>query len=130
MKLRKRFAAMGAAMVMAVSMMSVGANAAHYQERTGSLSGATVKGSSSVTSITGASSTSIAANVVASVTGTYSWVNTSTLATGTTTQSKGYMYSATVNFNAPSGCRSVREVGSHSVSYSGQSWSASTTAIY
>ena len=125
-KLGKRIAAVSAAMVVAVSMMSIGAGAVTDVE-SGKLSDYTVKGSSTVTATTGSSSTITSANTTATVTGTYSYVNTST---GKTSRSNGYMYSASVSFDAPSGCRSVKETGSHSVSYSSQKWTASTSATY
>ncbi|MCD8095963.1 MAG: hypothetical protein LUE12_07545 [Ruminococcus sp.] len=124
---KKRIVAIGAAMMMAVSMTNFGVSA---NTKTGTLSGYSVKGTSKVTATTGSSSTSTSANTTARVTGTYSYVNTSTLKTGQVSKSNGYMYSASVSFSAPSGCRSVKEKATHSVTYSSQSWSASTSATY
>ena len=116
-----------AAGIIAVTGMVVNASA---DTKTGYLNGAFVSGSSNISSTTGSSSTNIEANTAVSVSGTYTWVNVYNLSTSTSTKNKTYMYTASVSFTAPTNCRSVREVGSHSVSYSGQSWSASTEAIY
>ncbi|MFQ8617687.1 MAG: hypothetical protein ACLSFM_01670 [Agathobacter rectalis] len=65
-----------------------------------------------------------------SVDSTYSYVNTYTLATGTSTKSKGYYTSVYVDFSAPYNCHSVRIRSSHKVSAYGQTWTANSTAVY
>lgn len=65
-----------------------------------------------------------------SVDSTYSYVNTYTLATGSSTKSKGYYTSVEINFSAPYNCHSVRIRSSHKVSAYGQTWSSNSTAVY
>ena len=65
-----------------------------------------------------------------SVDSTYSYVNTYTLATGSSTKSKGYYTSVNVDFSAPYNCHSVRIRSSHKVSAYGQTWTANSTAVY
>lgn len=124
-KLTKRLAAIGAAMTMAVSMMSMGASASDTV--TGNFPGYTNNGSSSITYSTGSSSTTTTkSNTTAIVQGKYIYVNMSTAVRTTKTYNNGGLYSAAVNFNAPSGCRSYSESATHIVG----SWSQPTSVIY
>ncbi len=129
MSVKKKIISVGLAVVM---LMNIGPTAAISKSdtRSGELDSHYVKGVSNITSTTGSSETSTSCNAAANVSSTYSYVNISTLATGKITKSNGYMYSASVSFKAPSGCRSVKIVGSHSVRYSSQNWSATTSVVY
>ena len=86
---------------------------------TGAINGYAITGSSHITRTTASAST------------TYeSYVNTYTLATGSSTKSKGYYTSVEINFSAPYNCHSVRIRSSHKVSAYGQTWSSNSTAVY
>lgn len=97
---------------------------------TGAVNGYTTKGSSSISKTGASASTSYASTGSVTVSSTYSYVNTNTLATGTSSKNNGYYNSCSVSFSAPSNCRSVKVTSSHKVAVSGQTWTASTSAIY
>ena len=98
---------------------------------TGSVNGHITTGSSTITSTTATASTTYEIRTGSiSVDSTYSYVNTYTLATGSSTKSKGYYTSVEINFSAPYNCRSVRIRSSHKVSAYGQTWTANSTAVY
>lgn len=70
-------------------------------------------------------------NLQVSVSATYSYVNVDTLETGTMQDNKSdIIQRATVNFNAPANCRSVKINAYHTASSGTESWSGSTDAIY
>lgn len=89
------------------------------------------KGRFQVTNTTASASTTYEKRTGSiSVDSTYSYVNTYTLATGSSTKSKGYYTSVEINFSAPYNCHSVRIRSSHKVSAYGQTWSSNSTAVY
>ena len=98
---------------------------------TGAVNGYTATGSSTITRTAASASTRYGKSTGSiSVDSTYSYVNTYTLATGTSTKSKGYYTSVYVDFSAPYNCHSVRIRSSHKVSAYGQTWTANSTAVY
>ena len=98
---------------------------------TGAINGYAITGSSHITRTTASASTTYEKRTGSiSVDSTYSYVNTYTLATGSSTKSKGYYTSVEINFSAPYNCHSVRIRSSHKVSAYGQTWSSNSTAVY
>ena len=98
---------------------------------TGAINGYAITGSSHITRTTASASTTHEKRTGSiSVDSTYSYVNTYTLATGSSTKSKGYYTSVEINFSAPYNCHSVRIRSSHKVSAYGQTWSSNSTAVY
>ena len=98
---------------------------------TGAINGYAITGSSHITRTTASASTTYEKRTGSiSVDSTYSYVNTYTLATGSSTKSKGYYTSVEINFSAPYNCHSVRIRSSHKVSAYGQTWTANSTAVY
>lgn len=88
------------------------------------------KGSSSIYSTSASASTLFGSTGTITVLSTYSYVNTNTLVTGTSSKNNGYYSSCSVSFSAPSNCRSVKITSSHRVAAYGQTWTANTSAIY
>lgn len=110
--------------------MTLGMSISVYAAK-GSVNGHITTGSSTITSTTATASTTYEIRTGSiSVDSTYSYVNTYTLATGSSTKSKGYYTSVEINFSAPYNCRSVRIRSSHKVSAYGQTWTANSTAVY
>ena len=98
---------------------------------TGAINGYAITGSSHITRTTASASTTYEKRTGSiSVDSTYSYVNTYTLATGTSSKSKGYYTSVEIDFSAPYDCHSVRIRSSHKVSAYGQTWSSNSTAVY
>lgn len=97
---------------------------------TGELAGAYVSGESQISSTGASCTTSVGANAVAQVSGTYYYLNIKTMTDGSKSSANGGLHVATVSFTAPTDCRSVSVFGNHSVTYSGQNWSTSTDAVY
>lgn len=97
---------------------------------TGAINGYATKGSSSISKTSASASTSYGTNGSVIVSATYSYVNTDTLATGTSSKNNGGYRSCSVSFSAPSNCRSVKITSSHSVSAYSQKWTANTSATY
>ena len=98
---------------------------------TGAINGYAITGSSHITRTTASASTTYEKRTGSiSVDSTYSYVNTYTLATGTSSKSKGYYTSVEIDFSAPYNCHSVRIRSSHKVSAYGQTWSSNSTAVY
>lgn len=97
----------------------------------GAINGYATTGSSHITRTEASASTTYEKRTGSiSVDSTYSYVNTYTLATGSSTKSKGYYTSVKLEFSAPYNCHSVRIRSSHKVSAYGQTWTANSTAVY
>ena len=110
--------------------MTLGMRISVYAAK-GSVNGHITTGSSTITRTAASASTRYGKSTGSiSVDSTYSYVNTYTLATGSSTKSKGYYTSVEINFSAPYNCRSVRIRSSHKVSAYGQTWTANSTAVY
>lgn len=65
-----------------------------------------------------------------SVSSSYSYVNIYTLTTGTTPDSADRTAAASLTFQAPANCRSVRIQSSHTASSGSETWNGGTEAIY
>lgn len=128
MKFKKRIAAMVAAVVMMASISTMGASA-----NTSSLSGRTInygntitkKGSSAYTYFSTDTNTSMA-----SVVGSYYYINTTTLKTYSTGDGTGSSSGGKISFNAPTNCRSVKLTSNHNVTYKTQKWHDSLESVY
>ncbi|MBD5539727.1 MAG: hypothetical protein HDR00_00750 [Lachnospiraceae bacterium] len=96
----------------------------------GAINGYDIKASSSIKATSASASTTFGSTGSVVVSSTYSYVNTETLATGTSSKNNGYYSSCSVSFSAPSNCRSVKITSTHTVSAYGQTWTASTSATY
>ncbi len=93
----------------------------------GGVDGKTVNAGSTITR-TGATCYTRCPGVSVYVSGTYGYVNTETLATGTSSNSSGNAGDATIAFTAPANCISVNVSANHSASYGTQTWTGSTSA--
>lgn len=111
-------------------IFGMGVSATAASSATGAINGYETSASSSISSTSASAKTSYEASGSVTVSSTYSYVNTNTLVTGTSTKNNGHYTSCSVNFSAPSNCRSVKISSSHSVSAYGQNWTTSTSGIY
>lgn len=81
------------------------------------------------TSRANAGTVSSSPSLKASVSATYSYVNTSTLAVGSNNNSATGTAAATLAFNAPTNCRSVRITAKHTASSGNETWTGTTSEI-
>lgn len=94
------------------------------------LGGVSVSAQSKISASGASCSTSAGGTAVVSVSGTYYYVNVDSMEIDSASSANGGQHGKEVSFSAPTGCRSVKVQGSHSVVCGNQRWSASTSAIY
>ena len=127
-KFTKSILALGLALSIIVSVGGVSVFAA--SQKRGNLNGYSTIAVSTIAKSSAYASTQFATNGKRSVTSTYVYVNTTTLAGGRSTKDFTSMREAKVSFVAPKGCRSVKISSSHYVEAFDKRWTANTSAVY
>ena len=129
MKLKKILASILVCAMVVYSPL-VAAEASTIDEYTATFGDVVARAKSEIDKTSASCLTSISTTGMTYITGTYYYVNTSTMETGSKTSGNGGLAASSVSFSAPTKCRSVKVSGNHRVTFGAQSWSASTEAIY
>ena len=131
MKKLKRIAVITIAMIMMLSLAIVISSAQTVSvSPSPTLAGYTITASNTILLSSGSALTSIAYQYGgATVSGTYSYINPTTLVTGSETKNNSGQAGASISFTAPANNRSVRLNTSHSANASSQTWSGSLNNV-
>lgn len=129
MKLKKILASILVCAMVVYSPL-VAAEASTIDEHTATFGDVVARAKSEIDRTSASCLTSISTTGMTYITGTYYYVNTMTMETGSKTSGNGGQGLSSVSFSAPTNCRSVKVNGSHRVTFGAQYWGVSTEVVY